>query len=255
MKFSQLLSIELLKTKRPKIFPILLIMPLLGIASSIATVTQRITPGESNVWQTMFSHSSLGFGLYLLPFCMITVCAMLSGREMKDNGMIKMLSLPISRAKLALAKFVVLLCYLAMEIVIFTIVFMISGLITTAQMTNVMHSMPIAYILKWSACLFVSSLPSLSLMWLFTIVFEKPVLSIGLNIILIIPSIVIVTTQYWALYPHSYSAYLMACELNRLYEGATNIVLDISIFLPCAVSIFAIALIVSIIQFGKREMK
>ena len=255
MKFLQLLSIELLKTKRPKIFPILLIMPLLGIATSIATVTQRITPGDSNVWQTMFSHCALGFGLYLLPFCMITVCAMLSGRETKDNGMLKMLALPVSRSKLALAKFIVLLRYLAMELVVFIIIFVIAGLVSTAQMTNMLYSIPIVYILKWSACLFVLSLPSLTLMWMITIVFEKPVLSIGLNILLIIPSVVIVTTQYWALYPHSYSAYIVACELRRLYEGATSIVLDISIFLPCSILVFIIALVVSIIQFGKKEMK
>lgn len=196
MEFLQLLSIELLKTKRSKILPVLLIMLLFAVITSFAIVIQNITPEYRNAWQTLFMQSSLGYGLYLLPFCMVIVCAMLAGRETKNNGMSKMLSLPVKRSKFALAKFIVLLCYLTLEILIFILVFVVSGVIFDNQMFNIEDTMPVTYIVKRSIYQFLLSLPSISIMWLLTVIVEKTALSVGLNIILILPSISIVTTPY-----------------------------------------------------------
>ena len=53
----------------------------------------------------MFIQSALLFGYYLLPFSMVVVCVMIANRETKNNGILKMLALPISKGKLALTKF------------------------------------------------------------------------------------------------------------------------------------------------------
>lgn len=254
MNFSQLLSIELLKTKRAKILPLILIPPLLVVFSGVANISTYFTPEYNNAWQAMFVQSVLLFGYYLLPFSMVIVCAMIAGRETKDNGIIKMLSLPISRSKLALSKFVVLLCYLAMELMIFFVAFVVAGLIAT-QTANITEAIPIAYILKWSVYLFASSLPCVAVMWLLTVIFEKPAFSIGLNILFIIPGVFAANTQYWILYPYCYNGFLVSREMQRLTDGAANIMLNSSAFLPCAIVILAVAMLISVIQFGKKEMK
>lgn len=41
--------------------------------------------------------SALVYAYYLLPLSMIVVCVMLSGRETGNNGILKMLALPVSR--------------------------------------------------------------------------------------------------------------------------------------------------------------
>ena len=46
---------------------------------------------------------------------------MISNRETKNNGILKMLALPISKGKLALAKFFVLLSFLMIELLIFSV--------------------------------------------------------------------------------------------------------------------------------------
>ena len=53
----------------------------------------------------MFIQSALVYAYYLLPFSMIVVCVMIAGRETQNNGILKMLALPVSRKSPFLAKF------------------------------------------------------------------------------------------------------------------------------------------------------
>ena len=246
--------IEFTKTKRAKIIPLILLPPLFVVLSGIASISRYFTPEYTNPWQAMFIQSVLLFGYYLLPFSIVIVCAMLVGRERKDNGILKMLSLPVSRVKLALSKFVVLLYYLSLELIIFFITFIVAGLVST-QTAAIMEPLPMTYILKWSVYLFISALPCVAVMWLFNVIFSKVALSIGLNLFLVIPGVLVANTPLWVLYPYCYNGYLVSCEMHRLTEGATNIVFNSSAFLPCAILIFIMTLLISVAQFGKKEMQ
>lgn len=254
LSFMQMLSIEFTKTKRSKILPLILIPPLLVVVTGISSISQYFTEQYITAWEAMFVQSTLLFGYYLLPFSMVIVCAMLVGRETKDNGLLKMLAIPVSRLKMALTKFVVLLCYLALELAIFFLTYIVVGLIAI-QTANISEAMPITYILKWSIYLFATSLPSIAVMWLFSVIFEKTALSVGLNMLLVIPGVLAANTPIWMLYPFSYSGFMVSREMQRLLEGATSITLNIAVFLPCAILIFAVALLVSVTSFGKKEMR
>ena len=52
---------------------------------------------------------------------------MIAGRETQNNGIMKMLALPVDRQTLSLAKFCVLVFYLFMEMVVFFVVFIVAG--------------------------------------------------------------------------------------------------------------------------------
>ena len=97
-----------------------------------------------------------------------------------------MLALPVSRCALSIAKFCVLTFYLFMEMVVFLVVFVIAGLIATQTM-EVTETLPILYLLKWCLGLFLTMLPCIAAMWAITVLFEKPLLSVGLNLLLVIP--------------------------------------------------------------------
>jgi len=45
-------------------------------------------------------------------------------------------------------------------------------------------------------------LPSVAAMWAITVLFEKPLLSVGLNLFLVIPSILVANTPLWIAYPY-----------------------------------------------------
>lgn len=254
MNFLELLKIEFLKVKRGNMIPLIFIAPLLVVASGVASLQNYFSPEYTNAWAAMFIQSALVYAYYLLPFSMIVVCVMIVGRETGNNGILKMLALPVSRYALSIAKFCVLLFYLFMEMVVFLVVFVITGLIATNS-TGITEILPMMYLLKWCIVLFLTMLPGLSTMWAITILFEKPLLSVGLNILLIIPGVFVANTPLWIAYPYCYSGYLVSCSLHDFTAEGVSTHFNLYPFLPCAILISALVLTTAVIRFGKKEMR
>lgn len=254
MNFFGLLKIEFKKVKRSKIVPLIFIAPLLVVISGVANLSRYFSPEYTNAWSAMFIQSALVYAYYLLPFSMIVVCVMIAGRETQHNGILKMLALPVSRYALSLAKFGVLLFYLFMEMVVFLVVFLITGIAAT-HMAGITESLPLLYLVKWCAGLFLTMLPCIAAMWAITVLFEKPLFSVGLNLFLVIPGILIANTPLWIAYPYCYSGYLVSCSLHDFTAEGTSTAFSVFPFLPCAIVIFISALLLAIKEFGKKEMR
>lgn len=254
MNFWELLKIEFSKVKRSMIVPLIFIAPLLVVGSGIANLSMYFTPEYTNAWPAMFIQSALLYAYYLLPFSMIVVCVMIAGRETQNNGILKMLALPINRQMLSLAKFCVLAFYLFMEMVVFFVTFIIAGWIATAT-SGITESMPLFYLLKWCLGLFLTMLPCVAFMWALTVLFEKPLISVGLNLLLVIPGLLAGATPVWFLYPYCYSGYLVSCSLYDFTAEGTNTAFQLFPFVPCAILIFVLALVLAAKQFGKKEMR
>ena len=250
----KLLTIEFMKIKRSQMIPLVFLAPLLVVSSVAANLHRYFSPDYTNAWAAMFIQSALVYAYYLLPFSMIVICVMLAGREMGNNGILKMLALPVNRCALSAAKFCVLLFYLFMEMVIFLVVFVISGSLA-ANRTGISETLPVIYLAKQCAGLFLTMLPALAAMWTVTVVFEKPLLSVGLNLLLVIPGVLVANTPFWIVYPYCYSGYLISCSLHDFNSGGVNTAFNLFPFLPCAILIFVLMLTVAITAFGKKEMK
>ncbi len=250
MSFLELLKIEFIKVKRGKIIPLIFIAPLLVVASGVANLQKYFSPEYTNPWAAMFIQSALVYAYYLLPFSMIVVCVMIAGRETGNNGIMKMLPLPVSRYALSAAKFCVLLFYLFMEMVVFLAVFVITGLIATNS-TGIKEVLPIIYLLKWCAGLFFTMLPGAAAMWAITVLFEKPFLSVGLNLLLVIPGVLMANTPLWVVYPYCYSGYLVSCSLHDFTAKDVSAGFNLYPFLPCAVLVFVLGLTAAVKRFGK----
>lgn len=254
MKFFDLLGIEFRKVKRSEIVPLIFAAPLLVVVSGVAALSRYFTPEYTNAWPAMFIQSALVYAYYLLPFSMIVVCVMIAGRETQNNGILKMLALPVSRQALSLAKFFVLIFYLLMEMIVFLAVFAAAGLVaaTTAGITE---TLPVLYLLKWCMGLFLTMLPCMAAMWAVTVLFEKTLLSVGLNLLLVIPGILVANTPLWIVYPYCYSGYLVSCSLHDFTAEASDNAFALMPFLPCAIIVFVILLVLSVTQFGKKERR
>lgn len=254
MGFLHLISIEYKKVRRSKIVPLIFIAPLLVVASGVASLSRYFTPEYTNAWSAMFIQSALVYAYYLLPLSMLVVCVMLAGRESQNNGLLKMLALPVDRRALSLAKFFVLTGYLFLEMVVFVLVFVLAGTVAAA-IGGVEESLPLLYLLKWCAGLFLTMLPSLAAMWLLTVVFEKPLFSVGLNLLLILPGILAANTKFWFVYPYCYSGYLVSCSLHDFTAASGGTAFAPFPFLPCAAAVFCVLLMLAVTQFGRKEMR
>ena len=253
MRFPELLKIELIKCRRSKIIPLIFIAPILVVSSGVANLSMYFTPEYTHAWPAMFIQSALLYAYYLLPFSMIVVCVMIAGQETQHNGLLKMLALPVNRHTLSLAKFCILVFYLFMEILVFFAVFVIAGCIATFT-SGITETLPFTYLLKWCLGLFLTMLPSLSIMWMLTVLFEKPLLSVGLNLLLVIPGLLAGATPVWFLYPYCYSGYLVSRSLHAFTtEGTGDTGLQLFPFIPAAVFIFVLALSIAAGRFGKRK--
>ena len=254
MSFLELLKIEFMKVKRSKIVPLIFIAPLLVVASGVANLSRYLTPEYTNAWPAMFIQSALVYAYYLLPFSMIVVCVMIAGRETGNNGILKMLALPVSRYSLSTAKFCVLAFYLLMEMVVFLAVFVVAGTVATRTM-GVTETLPVLYLVKWCAGLFLTMLPCVGTMWAITVLFEKPLLSVGLNLLLVIPGVLVANTSVWIAYPYCYSGYLVSCSLHDFTVESNTMAFSLFPFLPIAVLVFVLVFAVAVIKFGKKEMR
>ena len=254
MSFLELLRIEFKKVKRSKMIPLIFVAPLLVVSSGIANLSRYFTPEYTNAWPAMFIQSALVYSYYLLPLSMIVVCVMIAGRETGNNGILKMLALPVSRYALSMAKFCVLVFYLFMEMAVFFAVFVIAGTVATKTM-GVTETLPVLYLMKWCAGLFLTMLPCLGAMWAVTVLFEKPLLSVGLNLLLVIPGVLVSNTPVWIAWPYCYSGYLVSCSLHDFTAGDNIRAFSLFPFLPAAILVFALALTIAVIQFGKKEMR
>ena len=165
-----------------------------------------------------------------------------------------MLALPVSRYALSIAKFCVLVFYLFMEMVVFLAVFVIAGTVATRTMA-VTETLPILYLLKWCVGLFLTMLPCVGTMWAITVLFDKPLLSVGLNLLLVIPGVLVANTPIWIAYPYCYSGYLVSCSLHDFTVESNTITFSMFPFLPIAILVFALVLAIAVKQFGKKEMR
>lgn len=254
MSIIELIKIEFMKVKRSMILPLLLIPPILVVVSGVSSISMYMTPEYTDAWSAMFIQSALLFGYYLLPFSMVVVCVMIANREIKNNGILKMLALPVSKGKLALTKFLVLLSFLAIELLIFFSSFIIAGVIATKIM-NVTETIPVFYLLTWTVKLFVTMVPAIACMWTITVLFEKPLLSVGLNLLLVIPGVLVANTPLWIAYPYCYSGYLVSCSLHDFTAETSDAAFSVFPFLPCAIVVFGLFFALAVTQFGKKEMR
>lgn len=254
MSFFEVLKIEFRKVKRSGIMPLIFIAPLLVIASGVANLSRYFTPEYTDAWAAMFIQSALVYAYYLLPFSMIVVCVMIAGRETQNNGILKMLALPVSRRALSLAKFFVLVFFLFMEMAVFLIVFVIAGSIAT-HTAGVAEALPFLYLVKWCLGLFFTMLPCTALMWAITVLFEKALLSVGFNLLLVIPGVLAANTPLWVVYPYCYSGYLVSCSLHDFTVKGAGKSFSLLPFLPCAILVFGLALLLAVGRFGKKEMR
>lgn len=94
-------------------------------------------------------------------------------------------------------------------------------------------------------------LPGAAAMWAITVLFEKPFLSVGLNLLLVIPGVLMANTPLWVVYPYCYSGYLVSCSLHDFTAKDVSAGFNLYPFLPCAVLVFVLGLTAAVKRFGK----
>ncbi|MDF2568128.1 MAG: hypothetical protein K0R90_1584, partial [Oscillospiraceae bacterium] len=212
-------------------------------------VAEGVSP-ESN----FFIQSFLGFSWVMLPASLVIMTVLISQTERTNNGILKMLALPISGMKLCLAKFCVLLFLMATEIFIMLLAYFPSVILASKQCKYEFMLDPL-YVFKICGLLFIISIPMAAIYWLISVLLKNPVASVGVGLATVVPIVLAINTKVWFAYPMCYPMMTITSEMHKLATKMGTFPLNMLPWIPVAIGFTLIALGIACAIFGKAERK
>lgn len=252
MSFLSVIGIETRKIRRSRILLILAVATVLLWLPSIFNVhlnfgmqAEGISP-EHN----FFIQGFLGMAWFMFPASMVVGTVLLVMTEQANRGILKMLSLPLSTAKLCLAKFVILLALAAVQFLMAVGMYFISaGIVSRTQGYDFL--LPWTFVLKEVGMLFLAAIPMLAFFWLLAVCIQTPIFSIGIGLASIVPSVLIINTRIWFAYPMSYPFFVLTAEYGKLAPNLDTAQVELVPWLPVAGCITIVCLSASCLCFGR----
>lgn len=254
MNFISLINIELKKIKRSKIIFILLISVGMIMISMISSAKINLKSEGINPGYNMFIQSALSLTVFMLPLSFAVITVLLSQTERKNRGIIKMLTLPVSPEKIALAKFCTVIFIMAGEIALFLILYIPSQILASNR-AGINLSIPTGYILNWGLRIFAASIPMASFFFMISICINNAAASLGLQFLFTVPIILAANTKYWFVYAADYPAKLIMQEQGRFMENTRFNIPDLNLWILSAVLITILTILISAVCFSKTETK
>ncbi|NBI64664.1 ABC transporter permease [Clostridiales bacterium] len=249
-----LLGIEWSKLRRSKIVWILVAAAIILWVPSVLNAhlnfqmqAEGISP-ENN----FFIQGFMGLAWFLFPASIVVSTVLLTQIERGNGGILKMLTLPVDPRKLCLGKFTVLLSLSAFQMIISTGVYFISGAIAS-QTQNYDLLLGPAPVLRMAGVIWLTAIPMAAFFWMLSVCVKAPVFSMGIGLASIVPSVLMINTKAWFLYPMCYPFYAVTVEYGKLAENTSCGKIALVPWIPVAVLFTGACLIIACLCFGKAE--
>lgn len=256
MSFLSFVRVEAGKIRRSKILLILAAASVILWLPSIFNAkmnfgmqAEGISP-ENN----FFIQGFMGMSWFMFPASMVVGTVLLSQTERADRGILKMLALPISTAKLCMAKFIVLLMLAAVQILMMTGMYYVSAAVSSG-IQDYHFVLPPLFVLKEICLLFLSAIPMTAFFWMLSVCIRTPVFSIGIGFASIVPSVLIINTKVWFAYPMSYPLFVITSEYGKLAANLDTAQVKLIPWIPAAMMITILTLGISCLRFGQAERR
>lgn len=256
MSFVSLLPAELRKTRRSGILAVLLLAAgLLWLPSAVnARLNFQMQAEGISPEHSYFVQGFLALAWLLYPGCMAVVTVLLDQTERSGGCLRKMLSLPVSPARLCLAKFAALLCFSAVLILLSVGGYYLSGA-AASRREGYDFLLSLGFVLPKAAAVWAASLPMLAFFWLLAVSLPTPGLAAGLMLASAVPSVLVMNTCFWLLYPPDYAFYVVTALYGGLAEGMDTWTVSLFPWLPVAALLGAGCLGAACLRFGRAERR
>ena len=256
MSFVALVRVEQKKLRRSKIFLILLIPVIMmwipGIINAGMSFDLReipITP-EKN----FFIQGFMGMVWFMIPASLVICTVLQNQTERSNKGLIKMLSLPVGTGRLCLAKFIVLLMLTAFQMVMSIGAYYVCAAIATAVQDYNFILEPL-YICKIVCSIYAAAIPMAAVYLAISVLISSPVFSVGTGLASIVPSVFLINTKLWFIYPMSYPFYVLMTAYGKAAKGVYETEIAWLPWLPAAAVITILALAISCARYGASEAR
>ena len=256
MNFLSLVGVEFKKIKRSKILLILLVATVILWIPSIVNAKMNFDMQAEGISpeNNFFIQGFMGMSWFMFPASMVVGTVLLSQTERANKGILKMLSLPISAAKLCMAKFIVLLALAALQIGMAVGMYYVSAAIASSTQNYNFILQPL-FVFKEAGLIFVAAIPMLAFFWLLSVCIQTPIFSIGIGLASIIPSVLMINTKAWFAYPMSYPFFVITAEYGKLAANFDTAQVELIPWIPVAIVITILCLGISCLRFGQAERR
>jgi len=254
MKFFTLVGVEFRKIRRSRIQILLFLgTVILWLPSVIhADMNFKMQAEGISPENNFFIQGFMGMAAFLFPASMVVCTVLLQQTERNHHGILKMLSLPVCPAKLCFAKFMVLLSLAAAQILMTIGMYGVSaGIASRTQDYNFL--LPLSYVFKQAGSILLASIPMLTFFWLLSVWIRTPIFSIGFGLASIVPSVLMINTKVWFVYPMAYPFFVIVSEYGKLATRLSTAPIKWIPWLPVAAGITIICLLLSCFRFGQVE--
>lgn len=256
MSFFSLVRMEFQKIRRSGIVWILLaavvilwIPSILNAHLNFSMQAEGISPEHNFLIQGF-----MGMAWFMFPASMVVGTVLLAQTERSHHGILKMLSLPVSAARLCLAKFVVLVCLTGVQMLMNVGMYFASAAIASRSQ-NYSFLLPLLFVLKETGLMLLAGIPMLSFFWLLSVCIQTPVFSVGIGLASVVPSVLVINTRLWFAYPMSYPFFVIAAEYGNLATRLETAQVEFFPWIPTAVGITLVCLTAACLFFGQAERK
>lgn len=256
MSFLSLTGVELKKIRRSGILWILVIPVFLIWLTSVINADINFTMGNEGISpeNNFFIQSFMGYAWFMYPASIVISTVMLIQTERRNRGILKMLALPVSAARLCLAKFCVLLLLAAAQMLFMTLAYFPSAAIAS-HTQGYDFMLPVIDILREAGTIYISSIPMAAFFWLLAVCIRTPIFSIGVGMASIVPSVLLINTKIWFAYPMCYPFLMTASRMHELASNMGTFAFELIPFIPAAVGITVVSLFTACICFGQAERR
>lgn len=256
MSFLSLIGVEFKKIRRSKIFLILSIAVIILWLPSIinADLNFRMQSYGIDPEYYFLVQGFLAMSWFMFPASMVVSTVLINQTERSNKGILKMLSLPVSTAKMCFAKFGVLLSLAAAQVLMSVGMYYVSAAIASGTQ-NYNFVLPPLFVFKEAGLLFVSSIPMLAFFWFLSVCIQTPIFSVGIGLASIVPSVLMINTKIWFAYPMAYPFFVVTAEYGRLATNLKTAQVELLPWIPVAACITVICLLIACSCFGKAERR
>ncbi|NMM62996.1 ABC transporter permease subunit [Clostridium sp. P21] len=237
--------VELLKLRHSKILNIVIFLPLFFVIlgfTNFLRYRQLFTEKGQNVWSQVYTQSSMFYGLFIIALFITIIIAILVRIENADDNFKRILTLPIKRSDLYIAKLFVACGIVALNLILLMLLIISAGVIIAPSN----QSMPIELIYTPILCI-IASLPVIGVQYYLSMKFKNIAVPLGVGLAFSIPSILINNTKYWMLFPWTYPGRVL------LNAGSMSFYCPMYMYI-ISIVVFIVFTIVGLYEFNNRDV-
>lgn len=256
MSFLSFVGVEFNKIRRSKIILILVLATVILWVPSILNANFNFSMQAEGISpeNNFFIQGFMAMAWFIFPATMVVITVLQNQTERSNHGIMKMLALPVSTAKLCMAKFVVLVSFSALQFLMSIGMYYISIAIAGHTQNYDFFLSPL-FVFKEIGMMWASSIPMLAFFWLLAVCIKTPIFSIGIGLASVVPSVLMINTKVWFAYPMAYPFFVITSEYGKIATNLSTAKVELIPWLPVAVLITAVCLMISCIRFGQAERR